>query len=57
MRIMPGCYMTEKWPVLYINNYFGHNIPKRDEVLSASTEFYRINTHKNLSLYSVMQIY
>ena len=40
MSIMAGCYMTRKWPVLYINNSFGHNIPKRDEVLSASPELY-----------------
>jgi len=57
MSIMAGCYMTGKWLVLYINNYFGHNIPKRDEVLSASPELRRINTYKNLSLCSVMQIY
>jgi len=57
MGIVAGCCMTGNWPVLYINTYFGHNIPKRDEVLSASPELYRINTYKNLSPYSVMQIY
>jgi hypothetical protein len=57
MSIMAGYYMTGKWLVFYINNYFGHNIPKRDGVLSASPELYRIKKKKNLSFYSVMQIY